>query len=615
METSFECLWRGMSLRSKMLLVTGLVCTALLLLAALIIWQMSLASYGQLEKQAIERDLALAKTALQNRLEQLENNTFGYSYWEDTQAFVNGEYPDYLPENDLLNSPPPASEIDVMMLSNTLGEIAFARAYTSEGGEEVQPQIVDELRPYLLRSDDGATVSSGALLVGGQAALVVVAPLLDSAGQLPATGTMMSVQYLNQETLTELAQTTGTPLTLHLLKDAVAEDIQVASSEWQRDPAQFIIRTTSDLIKGHLLVSDMLGQPLFAWGVEAERTIYKQGLKNVLLLILTLFAVGIVAVIAVALLLERTVLKRLSDLSKSVRAISERGDITARTTLEGKDELALLSKDINRMLASLEHQEKALRQSNKELEQFAYIASHDLQEPLRKVQAFSDRLASKYGDKLDDDGKLYISRMQDASNRMRGLIQDLLSYSRIRSKGQEFVSVDLNDIVRGVISDLEVRLEQTEGRVKVGDLPTVLADPLQMRQVFQNLIGNALKFKKSGVPPVVKIVSRTKENGHVIVVQDNGIGFEQQYAERVFEIFQRLHGRSEYEGTGMGLAIVKKILERHVGSIRAESAAGQGARFILTLPNHTNLTDLNKTLIEDVPRSSLAVGEMEKELA
>jgi signal transduction histidine kinase len=603
-----------MTLRSKLLLVTSLVCAALLVLAALIIWQVSLRSYGQLERQAVERDLALAKTALHNSLAQLENNTFAYSYWDDTQTFVRGEYPEYLSENDLLNNPPPATNIDVMILSNTLGEVAFAKAYSADGGEEVGAEVLDDLHPYLPRREDDAEVSSGPLLIAGQPALVVVAPLLDSAGQLPATGTMVSVIYLDQETLTGLGEPIATPLSLHLLGDASSEDIHVAKDEWQRDPTQLVVRTTPDLIRGYLLVSDLLGQPLFAWGVEAERTIYQQGLKNVLFLITALFAIGVVAVVVVAVLLERTLLKRLSELSKSVRKISESGDVSARTELSGQDELARLSQDINRMLASLEHQEEALRQSNKELEQFAYIASHDLQEPLRKVQAFGDRLASKYAHQLDDDGKLYVNRMQDATNRMRTLIQELLSYSRIRSKGQEFVSVDLNEVVRGVVSDLEVRLEQSEGRVKVGDLPVVLADPLQMRQVFQNLIGNALKFKKSGVPPVVKVAAKTKENTHIIVVEDNGIGFEQEYAERVFEIFQRLHGRSDYEGTGMGLAIVKKILERHVGSVRVESEKGEGSRFILTLPNHTASTATAKKIIEDRPRQILA-AQMEKELA
>jgi signal transduction histidine kinase len=591
-----------MTLRSKMLLLIGLVYTALLVLSALLIWQMSLSSYSQLERQAIERDLSLAKNALHNSLVQLENNTFAYSYWEDTQAFVRGEAPDYLADNDLLNNPPPASNMDVVILSTPLGDIQFARAYTPEGGQEVSSKVLADLQKYLPRSADDATVSSGALLVAGQPALVVVSPLLDSAGQLPATGTMIALVYLDQESLAELGQTTGTTLALHLLGDSALEDIEATRGAGQGDPNHFVIRTTPDFIKGYVVMPDMGGQPLFAWGVEAERTIYQQGLKNVLILVATLFAVGLVAVVVVAVLLERTVLARLSTLSSDVRKISESGDLSARVDMVGQDELAGLSKDINHMLTSLEQQGKALKKSNQELEQFAYVASHDLQEPLRKVQAFSDRLATKYADKLGEDGKLYISRMQDATSRMRSLIQDLLAYSRIRSKGQEFVLVDLNEIVKGVVSDLEVRLEQSKGRIEVGDLPTVVADPLQMRQVFQNLLGNALKFKKPEVAPVVKMVSTSTETSHSLVVEDNGIGFEQHYAERVFEIFQRLHGRSEYEGTGMGLAIVKKILERHSGTVRAESELGQGTRFILTLARHQEALNPKKTFAEALPK-------------
>jgi signal transduction histidine kinase len=590
-----------MTLRSKMLLVTSMVCAALLVLAALLIWQMSLASYSQLERQSIERDLTLAKTALQNSLTQLETNTFGYSYWDDTQAFVRGEQPEYLAENDLINNPPPATGIDVLVLSDLQGEVAFARVYDlPDHGKEVESEVLGPLDRYLSRREDDATVFSGALLVAGQPALVVIAPLLNSAGQLPATGTMISVNYLHQEYLAELSKTIGSPLVLHTLNEIAPEAVQAARTLWQTDPTQLVISSLSNLIQGYFLVPDIVGRPLLAFGVETQPTIYQQGLKNVLILVATLFAVGVVAVLTVGVLLERVLLSRLSALSKSVRKISEMGDVTARVTLSGQDELAGLSQDINQMLSSLEHQGEALRKSNQELEQFAYVASHDLQEPLRKVQAFSDRLATKYATQLDDDGRLYISRMQDATTRMRNLIQDLLSYSRIRSKGQEFVLVDLNETVRGVVSDLEVRLEQSGGRVKLGDLPTVLADPMQMRQVFQNLIGNALKFKREGVAPVVKIAAKEAGSSYLIVVQDNGIGFEQQYAERVFEIFQRLHGRGEYEGTGIGLAIVKKILERHVGGIRAESEVGEGTRFILTLPKHQD-TPFKRTLVESTP--------------
>jgi signal transduction histidine kinase len=249
-----------------------------------------------------------------------------------------------------------------------------------------------------------------------------------------------------------------------------------------------------------------------------------------------------------------------------------------------REQLQLEITERKRVEAELAEQSEELLRSNKDLETFAYVASHDLQEPLRKVQTFGDRLMTKYGDTLGEDGKTYLTRMQEALGRMRGLIQDLLVYSRVQNSQKEFVSVDLNEVVRGVISDLEVRLEQSGGRVLLETLPRVQADPLQMRQVFQNLISNALKFKKEGVPPVVQVLAKQVGNSHEIIIKDNGIGFEQQYAERIFEVFQRLQSRGSYEGTGIGLAIVKKILEGHGGEVRAESEMGRGAAFYLSLP-------------------------------
>ncbi len=239
-----------------------------------------------------------------------------------------------------------------------------------------------------------------------------------------------------------------------------------------------------------------------------------------------------------------------------------------------------------------------LAQSNAELQQFAAVASHDLQEPLRKVQAFGNRLQSTCGEALTEQGQDYLERMQNAAQRMQVLIDDLLALSRVTSKAQPFVSVDLATVTKEVLSDLEVRLQQTGGRVELGELPTIQADPLQMRQLLQNLISNALKFQRSGEPPVVKIDCRPINNqeqpasegiGGVkvwqITVQDNGIGFDEKYLNRIFNVFQRLHSRSEYEGTGIGLTICRKIAERHGGSITAQSTPGQGAKFIVTLPS------------------------------
>ncbi len=285
--------------------------------------------------------------------------------------------------------------------------------------------------------------------------------------------------------------------------------------------------------------------------------------------------------------------------------------------LQGKTSAAVMvAKDISKRLEDemqLRLYAKKLEQSNRELEDFAYVASHDLQEPLRKVQAFGDRLQRKCADSLSVEGNDYVRRMRDAAGRMQNLINDLLTFSRLSSKAQPFQSLDITKIAKEVISDLEVRLEQTGGKVEIGDFPVIDADPLQMRQLLQNLIGNALKFHRPNESPIIKIYAdvpaqtgasfqiegkeiQTTDNGdHVckIIVEDNGIGFEEKYLDKIFTVFQRLHGRADYEGSGIGLAICRKIVERHGGAITAKSEPNQGATFFVTLP----IAQTNKELI------------------
>ncbi len=246
---------------------------------------------------------------------------------------------------------------------------------------------------------------------------------------------------------------------------------------------------------------------------------------------------------------------------------------------------------------------KELERSNTELEQFAYVASHDLQEPLRKVQACGDRLSVKYAHALDERGRDYMERMTGAAHRMQAMINDLLAFSRVTTRAKPFISVDLGEITREAVSDLEIRVQQTGGHVEIGNLPTIEADRMQMCQLFTNLIGNALKFHRDGIAPHVKIhgdfldedtdpevTSSLKEpwiereKSCRIVVEDNGIGFDEKFLQRIFQPFQRLHGRGEYEGSGIGLAICHKIVVRHRGSITAESTPGRGAIFMVTLP-------------------------------
>ncbi|MEO6589721.1 MAG: PAS domain S-box protein [Pyrinomonadaceae bacterium] len=267
--------------------------------------------------------------------------------------------------------------------------------------------------------------------------------------------------------------------------------------------------------------------------------------------------------------------------------------------------IVCVGKDISEIVKARDEIEKSnerLRQSNRELQDFAYVASHDLQEPLRKVQAFGDRLERKYAETLGEEGRDYVSRMRNASARMQNLINDLLTFSRVSSKAQPFQLVDLKKICEEVASDLEIKIEQTGGHVEIGDLPEIDADPSQIRQLFQNLIGNALKFHRADENPVIKIHSKNYsltggsffiegeqihtdgENSCEIIIEDNGIGFEEKYLDRIFTVFQRLHGRSQYEGSGIGLAVCRKIVERHAGHITASSQVGKGSEFLITLP-------------------------------
>ena len=277
---------------------------------------------------------------------------------------------------------------------------------------------------------------------------------------------------------------------------------------------------------------------------------------------------------------------------------------TTKVPLMGPDGKAIgivgVSTDITKRKADeekLRHFARQLQRSNEELQSFASVASHDLQEPLRKIQAFGDRLRARFTGQLGEQGSDFLTRMMDAADRMQKLIQDLLQLSRVTTRALPFERCDLADTVRGVLADLELKITSTGARLTVVGLPVIQADPTQMRQLFQNLVANALKFQAPGMRPDVLIAGQTfpNHNGELpqvppgeplceIRVQDNGIGFSEEFAEQIFSPFKRLHARTEFEGSGIGLSVCRKITDRHRGKIVANSVQGQGATFIVTLP-------------------------------
>ncbi len=299
--------------------------------------------------------------------------------------------------------------------------------------------------------------------------------------------------------------------------------------------------------------------------------------------------------------LTHRIVEPIEGLAESTRRLAA-GDLSARAEASEIDEFDRLATDFNSMadrlqwtISSLEHRTRRLVDSNRQLEDFASVAAHDLHEPLRKIQFFGDRLEKVAGDELDDTARDYVVRMSGAARRMSDLIDSLLAYARVSTTAAPFEAVDLNQTVDGVLSDLERVVADTDAHITVGDLPVVHADPVQMRQLFQNLISNALKYHETAAPVRVTVEADTGDEpaeaaavcGRArVLVRDNGIGIDPAQHDRIFGVFTRLHGRSEYDGTGIGLAVCRRIIDRHDGCITVESRPGEGSTFAVTLSRH-----------------------------
>jgi signal transduction histidine kinase len=322
--------------------------------------------------------------------------------------------------------------------------------------------------------------------------------------------------------------------------------------------------------------------------------------KGSITLVMVSILLAIAVSILISILLSRRILTDLRLLQKGTEIVAG-GNLDHRVDIERKDEIGQLAIAFNEMTRRLNEFEKELEinierlaQSNRDLQDFAFVASHDLQEPLRKIQAFGDRLKEKQGAGLSEEGRDYLERMQNAAVRMQTLIQALLTYSWVTTRPEPFSPGSLATPVREAKSNLAARIEQTGAQVEVGHMPVIESSPHQMQQLFQNLLSNSLKYR-SEKKPVIKVTANHIKDPESkkavtggqwvrIFVEDNGIGFDEKYLDRIFQPFQRLHVRSEYEGTGMGLAICRKIVERHGGTITAKSVPGKGTTFIITLP-------------------------------
>jgi signal transduction histidine kinase len=394
--------------------------------------------------------------------------------------------------------------------------------------------------------------------------------------------------------------------------------VRAAAREWQLEVAMPAIRQTrtgpvsgstfNDVERGRerfdaiRAALDDLRAP-----VRARRTAADGDLNDSQLRLEVVLAVALVGLLLIALVTWHALRSWVTEPLARLGAVTERvegGELSRSIEVEeAPTEIAVLADQVDRMRmrvleeyalavgsraealearALVEEQAEDLRRSNAELEQFAYVASHDLQEPLRMVASYTELLGQRYKGKLDDKADKYIHYAVDGAKRMQRLVADLLAYSRVGSQGKPMVPVDCNAVLSYVLTVLAEPIRQADAVVDVGSLPIVQGDEGQIGQLFQNLIGNALKFRGSD-PPRIAVEARLHRGRWLFSVTDNGIGIDMQHADRIFEMFQRLHERGKYEGSGVGLAIAKRIVERHGGRIWLDSRPGEGTTFYFTL--------------------------------
>jgi signal transduction histidine kinase len=380
--------------------------------------------------------------------------------------------------------------------------------------------------------------------------------------------------------------------------------VRQAARTWRSQFAEPVIRdvdagrrtfTPADQARGKALFDEVRSRLTRLQGDlvvrrRAARAELSRSASRVTAIFIAFGALLVVTVVAAALVLRGVVVVPLGRLAERVRSVS-RGDFGQRVETGGAREVVAVGEDVDAMrrriveeLEALAEARDELQRSNAELEQFAYVASHDLQEPLRKVASFTQMLARRYEGQLDERADQYIGFAVDGAKRMQELINDLLAFSRVGRMSEAFSDVDTAALVERARAALATRLEETGGRIEVeGELPVVQGEATLLGLVFQNLLANALKFVAEE-PPRIRVDAAREADGWRFCVTDNGIGIEPRHAERIFKMFQRLHTREEYEGTGIGLSIARKIAWRHDGDITASGVEGEGAAFRLTLP-------------------------------
>jgi signal transduction histidine kinase len=570
------------TLRKKTVLI---LCFSAVLIVALII----AASRGILFQRYIDlerENLALNSRRIESivlaQQDRFASSARDWAVWDSAYAYVQSPNAAFEKEN-IVSDTFESLGINYLVFADTEGAVIAGEGYDLQKKERVPfPESLRRVLASFGKGEKGPGKGAGREGVFSLAEGVFVVaghPILRSDGSGPAAGTLFMVRRLDDILLARISRQAGVPVSLLPLSSPEVPARFLIEAEETGRPADY--RVEGDQIAGYLLLKDLSGIPIAAMKFLLPRAIYDQGRRTLAIFVALFisFSVGIIAI--VLFLLDRVVLSRLTRLSAEVQAISASEDLGRRVTLDGRDELGALESKVNLFLSALQKSTGKLKAANQELQDFAYVVSHDLKAPLRGISTLAGWISTDHRDSLDEDGQEKLDLLIVRVRRMNDLIDGILKYSRVGRSREETIPVDCNTLVAETV-DLLAPGEKFTVTVQ-DNLPTVTADRTKLGEVFQNLISNAIKYidKSQGE---IRVGCEPNGDGWKFHVADNGPGIDEKYHEKVFQIFQTLGPKDTPGSTGVGLAVVKKIVEQMGGEIWIESVAGEGSTFFFTIP-------------------------------
>lgn len=571
-----------MTLRKKTVLI---LCFSAVLIVALIIAAsrgILFQRYIDLERENLALNSRRVESIVLAQQDRFASSARDWAVWDSAYAYARNPNAAFEKEN-IVPDTFESLGINYLVFTDTEGIVLAGEGYDLQKKERIP--FPESLRRALAsfanagKSPGKGVGKEGVFSLAEGVFVVAGHPILRSDGSGPAAGTLFMVRRLDDILLARISRQAGVPISLLPLSSPEVPVRFLIEAEETGRPADY--RVEGDQIAGYLLLKDLSGIPIAALKFLLPRAIYDQGRRTLAIFVALFisFSVGIIAI--VLFLLDRVVLSRLTRLSAEVQAISASEDLGRRVTLDGRDELGALESKVNLFLSALQKSTGKLKAANQELQDFAYVVSHDLKAPLRGISTLAGWISTDHRDSLDEDGQEKLDLLIVRVRRMNDLIDGILKYSRVGRSREETIPVDCNALVAETV-DLLAPGEKFTVTVQ-DNLPTVTADRTKLGEVFQNLISNAIKYidKPQGE---IRVGCEPNGDSWKFHVADNGPGIDEKYHEKVFQIFQTLGPKDTPGSTGVGLAVVKKIVEQMGGEIWIESVAGEGSTFFFTIP-------------------------------